>query len=591
MSHKPTDEQQAVIDAFRAGESLVVIAVAGAGKTTTLRMASEADQAANPTRRGLYVAYNAALAKEARAAFPVSVDCRTAHSVAFASHGRDLAHRLDAPRMTSKAAAEVMYAGGRYPQTRVLNQPVEVTTDVRLTPGQLARLALSTVERYCQSDADDIGPQHVPAVNGVDGRYARDTLTGIVLPIAGLAWKDLTHPRGRLRFQPDIYLKMWALSRPRISADFILFDEAQDANPVLSRVLREQDHTQLVAVGDPYQQLYAWRGAVDALATWPADRSLTLAQSFRFGPAVAERANEWLRLLGAEQRVIGFDRIASTVAPLEAADAILCRSNAGAMARVLEHVEDGRKTHLVGGASEIKRFAQAALRLMDGQRADHPELIAFDSWEAVREYAALDDGAQLATIVKLIDDHGPDKIVAVADQLASEAGAEVTVSTAHKSKGRQWGTVKVAPDFREPFPRPYPDRDSSRYAIILDAAELMLLYVTVTRAVDTLDDFSTRWVERLHEHGVPVHVKGAPERIAVRVHPPAAILPDAPDELADDSVPPFGTQRPPIVIVAEEELDDEPAPQPAARCRPHCMLCHPEVRDSWPAPVAAEAGL
>ncbi|GLH97379.1 UvrD-helicase domain-containing protein [Phytohabitans aurantiacus] len=551
--HPPTGEQRAVIDDFRDGESLVVVAVAGAGKTTTLRLAAEEDQAANPGRRGLYVAYNAPLAKEARGAFPASVDCRTAHSLAFATHGRDLAHRIGAPRMTGKQAAEVMFAGGRYRETKVLNGPVEVAADVILTPGQMARLALDTVERYCQSDADQIGPQHVPAVNGIDGRHARDAFTSLVVPIAELAWKDLTHPRGRLRFQPDIYLKMWALSKPRISSDFILFDEAQDANPVLSAVLRAQAHTQLVAVGDPYQQLYAWRGAVDALATWPADRRLTLAQSFRFGPAVAERANEWLRLLGAEQRVIGFDRIASTVAPLDQADALLCRSNAGAMARVMDHVEAGRKVHLVGGASEIKRFAQAALRLMDGKRADHPELVAFDSWEAVREYAALDDGAQLATIVKLIDDHGPDKIVKVADSLASETGAEVTVSTAHKSKGRQWGTVQVAPDFKEPFPRPWPDRDSGRYALVLDAAELMLLYVTVTRAVDILDDFSTRWVERLHDHGVPVVVRGAPghgierQRIVAKVHPPAAIMPDVDDSALyrvdpdpSDQAGPFG---------------------------------------------------
>lgn len=543
MSHKPTAEQAAVIDSFVAGQSLVVVAVAGAGKTTTLRMSSDAKLTRTPTFRGLYVAYNSALAKEARAAFPAGVDCRTAHSVAFASHGRDLAHRLDAPRMTGKQAAELMYAGGRYPETRVLNSPVEIVTDVILTPSQVARLALTTVERYCQSDADEIGPEHVPAVNGIIDRAGREALASIVVPIAGLAWRDLTHPRGRLRFQPDVYLKMWALSRPRISADAILFDEAQDANPVLSRVLRDQAHTQLVAVGDPYQQLYAWRGAVDALATWPADRRLTLAQSFRFGPAVAERANEWLSLLGAEQRVIGFDRIPSQVAPLEQADAVLCRSNAGAMARVMEHVEAGRKVHLVGGASDIKRFAQAALRLMDGKRADHPELIAFESWEAVREYAALDDGANLATIVKLIDEHGPDKISRVADSLAAETGAEVTVSTAHKSKGRQWGTVKIGPDFREPFPREYPP-DSGRRAVVIEASELMLLYVGVTRAVDVLDDFSTRWASDVQGYGVPVLVRAAPsqpERPVVMQPlqptwcgtpvPPEAILPDPPDPL------------------------------------------------------------
>ena len=38
----------------------------------------------------------------------------------------------------------------------------------------------------------------------------------------------------------DGYLKLWALSEPRIAADFILLDEAQDANRVMLDVLRKQ---------------------------------------------------------------------------------------------------------------------------------------------------------------------------------------------------------------------------------------------------------------------------------------------------------------------------------------------------------------
>nr|WP_249816408.1 UvrD-helicase domain-containing protein [Bradyrhizobium sp. 180] len=56
-------------------------------------------------------------------------------------------------------------------------------------------------------------------------------------------------------------MKLWALSNPAIAADFILLDEAQDTNPVVLDVLRKQP-AQMVYVGDKYQQIYEWRGAV-----------------------------------------------------------------------------------------------------------------------------------------------------------------------------------------------------------------------------------------------------------------------------------------------------------------------------------------
>lgn len=88
---------------------------------------------------------------------------------------------------------------------------------------------------------------------------------------------------------------MWQLSRSVIPAGFIMFDEAQDANPVTAFVVQDQDSAQVIAVGDSCQAIYGWRGAIDALSEWPADGRLHLTQSFRFGPAVAAEANKWLR--------------------------------------------------------------------------------------------------------------------------------------------------------------------------------------------------------------------------------------------------------------------------------------------------------
>ncbi|MET0492899.1 MAG: AAA family ATPase [Actinoplanes sp.] len=578
MSHKPTDEQQAVIDTFAAGNSLVVEAVAGAGKTSTLRMAAQEA----PSRNCLYVAYNRPLADEAKRSMPRNVQSRTAHSLAYRDVGYRYKHRLDAPRMPAREAVEIMYAGGRYGATRALNGPVDLGGSV-LRPAALARVALKTVDRFCMSAELEIGAQHVPTVEGITG-HARAALIDVVLPMAGLAWSDLRHPDGKLRHVPDHYLKVWALGRPHIPATCILFDEAQDANPVLVDVLTSQGDAQLVGVGDSCQQLYAWRGSVDALATWPADKRLHLSQSFRFGPRVADRANLWLDLLSAPTRVIGASWIDSTVGPVDAPDGVLCRTNAGAMGQTMEHLAADRRVHLVGGGNQIRRLAEAAEQLIRGEPCDHPELAAFASWDEVCQYVSEDDGGDLAPAVKLINDYGPDAIVKTVDRLATRpADADVVISTGHKAKGLQWPKVQIGDDFREPTPTPYPTPDSPRQALVLRKADLMLAYVSVTRAELALDDEGLSWVDRVHGWGVPIVVASeqsaktvptaprprpdleTPLARAVREHP-EAVLPDPPE---DD---PTGFSGP-----QEWHSPGYPAPAPAPRrpCRcTHLKLAH-----------------
>ena len=89
------------------------------------------------------------------------------------------------------------------------------------------------------------------------------------------AWADLNDVGGRLPFSHDHYLKMWQLSGPTIPGDFILFDEAQDASPVMLDAVAQQAKrgAQLVFVGDTQQQIYEWRGAVNALASLEGQRA------------------------------------------------------------------------------------------------------------------------------------------------------------------------------------------------------------------------------------------------------------------------------------------------------------------------------
>jgi hypothetical protein len=469
----PTPEQQAITDAYLAQRNLVIEAGAGTGKTATLRLLASAA----PGRRGIYIAYNRAIADDAKRSFPGNVTCATAHSLAFRAVGRSFAHRLRAPRMPARELARQL----------AITRPVPLDRGQVLAPAQAARLVMDTVARYCHSAAADIGPHHVPTVPGLDDPKVTAALREAVVPLAQRAWADLSRPQGRLRFAHDHYLKLWQLSRPRLDCEVVLLDEAQDANPVIADVVDRQRHAQRILVGDRCQAIYGWRGAIDAMATFPADQRLALSQSFRFGPAIASEANKWLGLLDAPLRLRGFEQLASRVAPLARADGVLCRTNAEAVTQLLTAAEQGRRAALVGGGTEIRRLAEAAVSLRAGHPTDHPELFAFRTWGEVQDYAAQDAaGSDLKVMVGLIDRHGPELVIETMDRLVPEQRAELVVSTAHKAKGREWPSVRIAGDFREP----------KGEQASLARSEAMLAYVAVTRARQILDNDGLAWLDR-----------------------------------------------------------------------------------------------
>lgn len=486
MTFPPTREQQLAVDAFTTGADLVIQAGAGTGKTSTLRMLAESQ----PRRRGLYVAYNRAIATDAKNTFPRQTACSTAHSLAFRAIGREFAHRLDTPRQPARIVAQILGITGQ----------LKLGTDVPiLAPQQIARIVNSTVDRFCHTADHQIDTHHVPAIHGFTQPAAEHALAQAIAPLARKAWTDLTGTVGQLKFQHDHYLKIWQLSYPRLPCDYLLLDEAQDADPVIASIVGNQD-CQKIAVGDGAQAIYGWRGAIDVMSKWPGQQ-VCLSRSFRFGPAVADEANRWLEILQSPLRLTGHDPIHSRLGALAEPDAILCRSNAGAIREVMLSLTQGRRTALVGGGEQIRRLAAAAVTLKAGLGCDHPELFAFQTWAEVQEYVEQEEsGSDLRTFVALIDDYGPDSIINALEQLVDEPGqsrgpmalatnAQVTVSTAHKAKGREWATVRISDDFYEP--RTPADGSPPR----VDPAEARLAYVAITRARDTLDRGSLRWID------------------------------------------------------------------------------------------------
>ncbi|MFI0262170.1 UvrD-helicase domain-containing protein [Streptomyces sp. NPDC017056] len=494
--NRPTAEQTAATDAFRAGDHLVIQAGAGTGKTTTLTMlAHHASPRGRPGRQGRYIAFNRAIARDAAQRFPGHVTCSTAHALAYASVGKDYQSRLNAPRQ----------AGWRVGAALGIDADVTVRIGARRVGSRaLSYSALRTVTRFCQSADPELAAQHVPQLRGAESDVAHAQLAEIVLPFARKAWADLQHPeQGAVRFEHDHYLKMWALSEPRIPADFLLLDEAQDTNPVVEQVFAAQrERAQLVLVGDSAQAIYGWRGARDVMSTFDG-RRLILSRSFRFGPALAEEANRWLAIVDAPIRLDGSPSLTTELGKVLQPDAVLCRTNVGAMVEVIRQLERGRRVALAGGGGPLTALARSAHDLRSGRRPSHPELMLFESWQELREYAECDpSGRDLQPLVELVTEHGTESLLRALDRLSAEEAAEVTISTAHRAKGREWPTVRIADDFTGPDDLDERGADGEPLPGPVNVAEARLAYVAVTRARIRLDIGGLSWINS-HPAGDP----------------------------------------------------------------------------------------
>ncbi|ASR10760.1 hypothetical protein CHY08_27150 (plasmid) [Rhizobium leguminosarum bv. viciae] len=395
---KPTDEQSAALDAFLKGKSLKINAFAGSGKTSTLQLLANATGL-----RGQYLAFNKSIVADAGEKFPDTVNCSTSHSLAF--RAAPAGYKQDIGKLTNRCTAK---------------QLVEVLDIKRrrfgdkyaVTPDSQGYLYLETIRRYTQSADDEIGPQHVPTLGAL--RAAPEDIlqevSSFALDGALQVWGRMLSERDPLPLGHDGYLKLWGLSRPIIAADYIMLDEAQDTNPVVLDILQRQ-RGQLIYVGDRYQQIYEWRGAVNAMEAIETDARTFLTTSFRFGNAIADLATKMLVKLGESQPVRGNPNIVSRIGAVNNPAAVLARTNATTISAVIEALDAGHKPHLVGDKSELMDMLRGVQALKENEPSTCPAFFGFKSWNEVVEFARTDEGAHLVMFVNLVEKRGEKQLM------------------------------------------------------------------------------------------------------------------------------------------------------------------------------------
>lgn len=519
---EPIPEQQKALDLFLGERSLRIDAYAGAGKTTTLRFL-----ASNTPRRGVYIAFNRSIASEARQKFPPQITCTTSHSIAFRNVRR--AFRFSDMKLTGSLTIHVL--------TETFRLPEDVTfrSGLTLSGRSYAAVLIEGVRAFVRSNDPIPSRLHIPRFGLLE--FTPDAQFEAFCEQAAehlqVIWSNMCARESPLPLGHDGYLKLWALSNPVPRMDYIMIDEAQDLNPVLLGVLCRV-HCQIVYVGDPYQQIYDWRGAINAMDQVDVDDRVLLSQSFRYGPAIANAATQVIRILGATEFVRGLAEIPSHIARVRP-NVVLSRSNAGVIGNVLHSLSRNQPCHVLGGTSALQSLLEDVKRIKAGVVAVGQELLGFSSWKDVLAHSVRPEGSQLRTLVNLVAEYGEATMLAGLRRCEPEEGtAHIVCSTAHRAKGREWEYVRVDDDFEGAIARARKSQGTTNAGSEYEA-EMRLLYVALTRARLAVE-LPSALMQQLGLHYTSREILGA-NPAATFTLPPNSPHPET--EAASPSVSPY----------------------------------------------------
>ena len=161
------------------------------------------------------------------------------------------------------------------------------------------------------SDKYSIDPENAPAegpVQATDGERMLEEVAmnrAMLLPVEGWRvaaqhfyseWCEFKREAGMLDFTDLIDYAFESCPQPPGEPDVMMLDEAQDMSRIEMRLARSWGSTceQFVVVGDPYQNLYEWRGSEpEAFYGAEAASERVLSQSYRVPAAVHRYAVQW----------------------------------------------------------------------------------------------------------------------------------------------------------------------------------------------------------------------------------------------------------------------------------------------------------
>jgi DNA helicase-2/ATP-dependent DNA helicase PcrA len=451
--------QRAVFDELRAGnDNLVVLARAGSGKTSTL---VEGLKFIPPYADTLLCAFNKDIQRELRRRAPGHVKVQTMHSLGF----RTLRERLRTVEVEEKKGfmiAGKVAAKHRATLSRQLEKDIvragEKGNPLRDLPKLLRKLT-----SICKQT-------HVRGLEDIERNAHVFQLTTSVLrapllaPLVVECMQEATRLRSCVDYDDMLYLPA-KLGLPPTPNSFVFVDETQDLNAAQLWLAQKACLAtgRIVAIGDPKQAIYGWRGAdrraIPRMIEQLSAKTLPLSVTYRCPVAVVEHVkravgglDDLLARPGAPQgicEVLDWAQFTGPEGP-RPGDFVLSRLNAPLMPVALSFLAHGKPCVVAGRNMAgnmldlIKRSASSEIfdllaYLEEYRRTERERLLQED---ALEHYETIEDQClALACVAKQC--RTISELTERIDALFSEKTTTdaIVCSTVHKAKGLERGRV------------------------------------------------------------------------------------------------------------------------------------------------------
>lgn len=521
-------QQHDVIEWVRGGQGNgLIIAVAGSGKTTTLieALAAMHGQVA-------FAAFNRRIADEIREKVEQRgtgsmVRVNTFHGFGFAAW-RSKYPRVKVDGNKIRELVKTFQFSVKRDVQDAITHETKTVESLEMVPPQEREFVERLVSLVRQAGVGIVCPINSnDAWNGLIAHHALDDLLSNKKPWErdeadmedlqpmieeGKRWalrilRESIRMAGELiDFDDQLYMPLLA-NAPIQQFDWVLIDEAQDSN-VTRRALAAamlRPGGRMLAVGDPAQAIYGFTGAdsesLDNIEQQFGCKRMNLTVSYRCPQRVVGVARQWVSHIEpatdaplGETYTVGYDSFVDSLPLLdrEAAEssAVLCRKNAPLVDLAFALIRQRVTCHVEGrdiGASIkalVTRWKTNSLADLS-RRLEEYKARETQKWLARGQETRADAIAdRCETAHALIDGMTPgstvNDLVRVIDQMFQDgARAGLTLSSIHKSKGREWETVYwLGRNAYQPSP-------FARQAWQL-LQEKNLCYVAATRAKNTL---------------------------------------------------------------------------------------------------------
>lgn len=494
-------QQRTFIDfAINDHRSAKLIAVAGAGKTTTLLEAAE-----KMPGQVAICAYNKKIADEVAAKLAQrgvtwrKVQSGTVHSFGFSA--------------LKKAFGLTREDVDEYKVIDIVTKLVEDNEEVKPYATMIAKLvglakqrAVGVTSAITDRNVYREIIDHFDVLDDLDGEYFYDVIIEHAIRALQLSNADTR----KIDFDDMVYLPV--LHRVKVwKFDAVFVDEAQDTNEArrLLVAMLVKKRGRMFAVGDPHQAIYGFTGAdntaLDALGRMFNAVDIPLTVSYRCPKAVVAFARQWVKHIephpDAPEGIVHAQTFEQFVErkDLNAKAAVLCRTTRPLVATAFTLIRkkiacriEGRSigTNLTKMATRwkrIKNLPDLRDRLDKYFAAQKPAL------EEARKDAKLQELEDQIETLKVIIDHCIDNnkpMVADVVQYINELFADdvkgvLTLLTIHKSKGMEFDRVFWL-DREGTCPSKYAKQPWQK------AQEENLCYVAATRAIKELVDLSPK---------------------------------------------------------------------------------------------------